>query len=188
MIQTIFVTSYTLFFLDNIIRELLRRKNKAPYLSTHTSDKYSSIFTVLYLFAVLLIPAIRVFGLGNYINATLQTLGIFIQIAGLVVRISSLQTLGRFYTGQLAITSGHRIVTTGLYKHIRHPGYLSVLIQSFGFGLAMGNAICIVIILALYFCVYAYRIQVEEQMLIDHFGEEYREYAKRTFCIIPYIW
>ena len=189
MTQTIiFTTSYALFFLDNIIRELLRRINKAPYLSTYTAERYSSVFTVVYLFVVLLIPVIRIFGIGNYVNIALQTSGIFIQIVGLVVRVWSLQTLGRFYTGQLTITTNHRTITSGPYRYIRHPGYLSVLIQSIGFGLATGNLVCMGIIILLYFCVYTYRIHMEEKMLIDHFGEEYRMYSKRTSHVIPFIW
>lgn len=189
MTQTIiFAASYALYLSDNIIRELLRLKNKAPHLSHHASDRYSSIFAVIYLFVILLIPVIRIFGIGNYVNVALQILGIFIQIVGLVVRAWSLQTLGKFYTGQLTITTNHRIISSGPYKYIRHPGYLSVLLQSIGFGLAMGNIICIGIILLLYFYVYAYRIHVEEKMLIDHFGEEYRTYARRTSRVIPFVW
>jgi protein-S-isoprenylcysteine O-methyltransferase Ste14 len=189
MIQIIiFITSYALYLSDNIIRELLRRKNRAPYLSTNAADKYSSLFTVIYLFAVLFIPAIRIFGIGNYVGVALQTSGIFIQIVGLVVRVWSLQTLGRFYTGQLTISTNHRIITSGPYRYIRHPGYLSVLIQSIGFGLATGNLVCMGIIILLYFCVYTYRIHMEEKMLIDHFGEEYGMYSKRTSRVIPFIW
>ncbi len=189
MTQTIiFAVSYALYLSDNLIWELLRLKNRAPHLSHNAEDRYSSVFTVLYLFAVLLIPVIRIFGIGNYVNIALQTSGIFIQIVGLVVRVWSLQTLGRFYTGQLTITDNHRVITSGPYRYIRHPGYLSVLIQSIGFGLVTGSIVCMGIIILLYFCVYAYRIHVEEKMLIDHFGEEYRMYSKRTSRVIPFIW
>ena len=189
MTQTIIIAvGYALYLSDNIIRELLRRKYKAPYQSTNAADRYSSVFTVLYLFVVLLIPVIRIFGIGNYVNVALQISGIFIQIVGLVVRVWSLQTLGRFYTGQLTITTNHRIITNGPYRYIRHPGYLSVLVQSIGFGLATGNLVCMGIIILLYFCVYIYRIYAEEKMLIDHFGEEYRMYSKRTSRVIPFIW
>jgi len=33
-----------------------------------------------------------------------------------------------------------------------------------------------------------YRIGVEERMLIERFGDEYREYMKKTKKIIPFIY
>jgi protein-S-isoprenylcysteine O-methyltransferase Ste14 len=36
--------------------------------------------------------------------------------------------------------------------------------------------------------VYAYRIGAEEQMLVGHFGDEYREYKARTWRLVPFVW
>lgn len=63
-----------------------------------------------------------------------------------------------------------------------------MLMQSIGFGLAMGNVICVGIIGVLYVLIYSYRIKVEEQMLVEHFGQEYLNYSNNTSRLIPIIW
>lgn len=35
---------------------------------------------------------------------------------------------------------------------------------------------------------YLYRVPHEEQMMLDHFGDDYRSYIKRTGRIIPHFY
>ena len=85
-------------------------------------------------------------------------------------------------------TDNHEIVSQGLYKYIRHPGYLGNIMLFLGAGIAIGNAITFLLLLLLILTAYIYRIKVEEDMLIDIFGDEYKYYMKTTKKLLPFIY
>jgi protein-S-isoprenylcysteine O-methyltransferase Ste14 len=84
-------------------------------------------------------------------------------------------------------TEGHSLVTTGIYKHIRHPGYLSDFMIFIGAAMAMGNLIPLVLIPVTFTFAYAYRIKIKKKMLIEIFGDDYVAYQKVSKRLIPYI-
>jgi len=115
-------------------------------------------------------------------------IGALIGVAGLVIRYKAFSTLGRFFTRTLRQQPGHTLVTSGIYRLVRHPGYLSDLLIFIGAALAMRNLIVVVIVVVLFIPAYAYRIHAEEQMLIGIFGQEYRDYQARSKRLLPYLW
>jgi protein-S-isoprenylcysteine O-methyltransferase Ste14 len=76
------------------------------------------------------------------------------------------------------------MVTTGLYGFVRHPIYLGAFIFLAALTLVAANLLILLPTLALLALLYT-SIDDEEAMLIDRFGDEYREYMKRTLRFIP---
>jgi protein-S-isoprenylcysteine O-methyltransferase Ste14 len=76
-------------------------------------------------------------------------------------------------------------VTTGIYRLIRHPSYLGLLLTALGwaFGFCSGVGLLLLALLLL-----LRRIHAEERLLELQFGEEYRAYAKRTSRLLPGIY
>ena len=79
------------------------------------------------------------------------------------------------------------LVTTGLYGFVRHPIYLGIFISLSALALMAANLLVLLPTLALLVVLYA-SIDEEEAILIGRFGNEYREYKKRTPRFIPKLW
>ncbi|MGH6841213.1 MAG: methyltransferase family protein [Methylocella sp.] len=82
--------------------------------------------------------------------------------------------------GVAAIQPGH----TCVYRLIRHPSYLGLLVSSLGLGLAFRSGIG-VLLAALMVPPIAARIRAEERLLRSEFGAEYDAYRARTSRLIP---
>jgi protein-S-isoprenylcysteine O-methyltransferase Ste14 len=81
--------------------------------------------------------------------------------------------------------SGGELVTRGIYRHVRHPMYLAVLLCGIAAALAYGSPAKWVL-LALLACVLALKIRREERLLLARFPD-YAAYRQRTSAIIPYL-
>ena len=93
--------------------------------------------------------------------------------------------LGRQWSARLEIQEGHALITEGVYRHVRHPMYAAHFLWAIAQLLLLHNWIAGPAFLATFALLYLRRVPHEEQMLLDHFGEEYRAYAGRTGRIIP---
>jgi len=93
--------------------------------------------------------------------------------------------LGRHWRVTTEITEGHKLVTTGVFKHIRHPMYSAHFLWGIAQALLIHNWIAGLASLIVMLPMYLLRVRREEQMMLEQFGEEYRLYMKRTGRIIP---
>jgi len=114
-------------------------------------------------------------------------LGFFLFFFGLLVNWASIATLNKQWSAVVVIKPDHKLVDTGIYKHIRHPIYAALLLQILGFGLTLANWITILVLVVPNAFGFAYRIYVEERALAEHFGEAYIGYARKTRRLIPGI-
>ena len=90
-------------------------------------------------------------------------------------------------TIELKINRDHNLITNGLFKHVRHPLYSGVILRGLGLGLLSSSVYgSILIFAALSFLIP--RIQIEEDLLISRFDDDYREYQKTTKKLVPFIY
>lgn len=88
---------------------------------------------------------------------------------------------------KLQIVEDQKLITDRVYSYIRHPLYLGEISRNLGFALFFSSlyGLAIMIIANLFLVI---RIQIEENMLIEKFGKDYKEYIKKTYKLIPYIY
>ncbi len=118
---------------------------------------------------------------------SIAILGLIIYTIGVIMLLVSRRTLGKQATGILVIREDHELITTGIYKYIRHPIYGAGLIGVIGFVLVVQAIFIPFITVVLYFKVFNDRAKYEEQMLIGEFGSDYEEYMAKSKRFIPFI-
>ena len=96
-------------------------------------------------------------------------------------------SIGSGITPVSATRKEHKLSTSGIYRWVRHPLYTigSSFIVSFG---VMADNWFIALMGVLAFIGMAVRTPKEEANLIDKFGDEYRDYMKRTGRFLPKVW
>jgi len=93
--------------------------------------------------------------------------------------------LGSNWSAILQIRQEHSLVTDGIYRHIRHPMYAAHLLWAIAQGLLLENWLAGWAFLVISVPFYLLRVPKEEKMMLEQFGQEYRQYLSRTGRIIP---
>jgi len=144
-------------------------------------------FTLL-SFAMAWLPAYtdRI-GFWTLDGETMRWAGLVAMIAGSILRLVPVFILGRRFSGLVAIQQGHTLVTDGLYKTIRNPSYLGLIVSSLGWVLVFRSGAGIVLV-ALMMVPLVARMNAEEKLLHEHFGSQYDTYCAHTWRLIPGIY
>ena len=114
--------------------------------------------------------------------------GVVLALTGLMIRVGSILTLKQYFTYSVAQAENQKLVETGLYKFIRHPGYLGQLMIFAGISISLANWLAVLFMMIPVTMGYIYRIKVEEGFMIEQMGERYLNYQRRTKRIIPLIY
>jgi len=119
-----------------------------------------------YFFSTLILP----------LNLYFLTLGIALLILGSIIHGLSHKEHKQAHSKAQSI---EKIVTTGIYSKIRHPGYLGLILMYFGVAFLFHNILAIVgsIILS---SLQILTALAEEKYLIKKLREEYEEYMRRV--------
>jgi len=112
---------------------------------------------------------------------------ICLMIAGTAFRWYSARLLGKYFTFDVATQGGQVLIERGPYRYVRHPSYSGALVSLLGFGLALGNWAALIASVSCLSAAYAYRIPVEEAALSAALGEPYRQYMRRTWRLVPFL-
>ena len=120
-------------------------------------------------------------------DGVLAWIGIALFALGIVINAWAMATLRSLYTVRLSVQEGHRLVTGGPYRIVRHPGYFGFLLALPGMGLALGSLTILAFTVAILAWLVS-RIKEEETMLVEEFGDAYRAYQKRTKRLIPFVY
>jgi protein-S-isoprenylcysteine O-methyltransferase Ste14 len=96
--------------------------------------------------------------------------------------------LGTNWSITLEIRESHRLVREGLYRHVRHPMYLALLLYAFGQAVVVPNWVAGPFYVVAMVLLFALRLKPEEALMRGQFKGEYDAYASRTKRLIPGIW
>jgi protein-S-isoprenylcysteine O-methyltransferase len=135
------------------------------------------------IFAPKIVPAADIDG-----GRGLFWLGCGLFAIGLLLRWYSIIYLGRFFTVNVAIHSGHEIIDTGPYSRIRHPSYSGALLAFLGLAVTLANWLSLLLIVVPIFWAFSRRMTTEEMALANALGSPYTNYMRRTKRLAPYLY
>ena len=88
--------------------------------------------------------------------------------------------------GWAKIHKAHGIVTTGIYRYMRHPQYTGIFLFTFGWILHYPSFMTL-LLWPILIMAYVWLAKQEEKQTIEEFGDAYNRYAKRTKRFIPFV-
>lgn len=146
------------------------------------------LLQVISLAMILAVPygdrrEIAVMGDSEVIRCT----GLILFAAGFLLMNWSEAALGRQFSIQVTIQEGHRLITEGPYRLLRHPRYLGIVVFNLGIALTfrswLGAALAFVLLGVL-----LWRIHDEEALMRQEFGTEWDAYASHSWHLIPLVY
>ncbi|MGA7269475.1 MAG: isoprenylcysteine carboxylmethyltransferase family protein, partial [Acidimicrobiia bacterium] len=106
---------------------------------------------------------------------------------GIALRQWAVFTLGRYFTVVVRVSGTQRAIDRGPFRWVRHPSYTGLLLTLAGLGMAIGNWLSLASLIVLPSIGLAFRIRVEEAVLMSTL-KGYREYAEGRPRLIPWVW
>ena len=177
-----------LFFISEVL--LLIAKRSKTNTTKNSRDKRSLLILWVVIIACLtggpFSAAYHIWSFNNYGAVVLA--GEVICIIGFIIRWIAILQLGKMFTVDVAIVSDHQLKTSGLYKIVRHPSYLGLILIIAGLAVCMNSVLSLLIMFVPTFVALNHRINVEEQALTDEFGDQYKQYQTRVSKLIPGIY
>ncbi len=114
----------------------------------------------------------------------LRWLGVAVVGCSGILILWTFQNLGKNLTDTVVTRKDHTLVTSGPYRYVRHPFYLSFALGVLGGSLVMANWF-VLLAGALPFGFLVARTRIEEAKLVERFGAEYQDYMRRVGRFVP---
>lgn len=93
--------------------------------------------------------------------------------------------LGKNWSVSLEVREGHQLVTQGVYRSVRHPMYTAIWLWAVAQGMLLENWLAGWSVVPAFAAMYFLRTPREEQLMCEQFGDQYREYMRRTGRLLP---
>ncbi len=190
MFESIFEIIYLVEFVSISI---VRSMHTAKYRRLEVAVDKKSVLDMVLLAAAgigMLVPLVYMFSslldFANYeLPGWLGWLGTILFAVAIWLLWRSHVDLGKNWTPTLGIRDDHRLVTDGVFKHIRHPMYAAHILWAIAASMMLHNWIAGYSFLVASVAQYLSRVGAEEQMMLEQFGEQYERYMRKTGRIIP---
>jgi protein-S-isoprenylcysteine O-methyltransferase Ste14 len=177
---------------EMVIRAPISQKQRKEAKSERRVNKQETIILSLLFLAMFFLPlfysATSWLDFANYsLPVWAGWLGVILILFALLVFWRSHKDLGLNWSPSLEIRAEHKLITNGIFGYIRHPMYASQWIWVIAQPLLLHNWLAGFLDLFVFIAFYFLRVRAEEKMMLDTFGDKYREYMKTTGAVFPKI-
>ena len=166
-------------------------RKKLPRVPDLARNQFSILGLLLQIVGYLVVrlgfraPGVWFLPLGTIGEVGSAIVAFGIMAASIYLSYAAVQILGKQWSLAARLVQGHELVTGGPYGWVRHPIYTSMFGMLIGTAIAMSQWPELLIGAVVFLSGTALRIRAEEQLLVDAFGDEYREYARKVPALIP---
>lgn len=120
-----------------------------------------------------------------YPSPLLFVVGSLLCILGIGYAIWARIHLGRNWSPIPNVKEDHELITSGPYRLVRHPIYTGIILATLGTGLVIPIWFFVFFIMTGNFI---WRVKKEEALMTKQFPDQYPEYMKRTWALVPWVW
>lgn len=117
----------------------------------------------------------------------MRYVGLLLFTGGFCLMLAAQSKLGKHFSVQLELKKGHRLVTEGPYRKVRHPRYTGIIIFNIGLSLIFMSGAALVGT-ALLTGILCWRISAEEKMLAGEFDTSWQHYRATSWRLVPYLY
>ena len=166
-----------------------RPRAKGEIVKEEKND-WSFWMIVAGMIAVFYLPPVEYLYFKTILPQTIwmQITGWILILCGSALFIWARRVLGNYYSGHVSVVDGQPLVQNGPYRFIRHPAYAGYMLIALGVTLGYSSLAGLVIIPVLLLPSVIYRLSVEDTLLAEHFGGQFKKYADKVARLIPGIW
>ena len=175
---------------EMIVRAPINKQRKQESMSKSQVTSQEKTLLLLLFLGMFLLPLI--YSATNWLDFANYTLpgwanwrGVVLILGALFVFWRAHADLGLNWSPSLEIREKHELITRGIYGLIRHPMYASQWLWVLAQPLLLPNWIAGLANLIIFVPFYLLRVQAEEQMMMETFGDTYRNYMKNTGRVLP---
>jgi protein-S-isoprenylcysteine O-methyltransferase Ste14 len=176
-----------------LVASVIRKKYTGKLSQKEKMEMFrgrDGLFFILVSFGMFIIPLAYVFSTkldfaDYYLPAYMGWLGVPLFMFALWLFYRSHTDLGKNWSPVAEIKKDQTLVTGGVYSKIRHPMYSAHFLWATAQVLLLHNWVAGPSFLVTFFPFYFHRVGLEEEMMTREFGDEYREYIKRTGRLVP---
>lgn len=122
---------------------------------------------------------------GYQLPPWMPVIGTALMIVSLWLFYRSHADLGRQWSPSLEVHAEHTLVTQGVYRRVRHPMYTSIWLFALAQPLLVHNWVAGALAVPGFALLYFLRVPREERLMLETFGEAYRDYMARTGRLWP---
>jgi protein-S-isoprenylcysteine O-methyltransferase Ste14 len=173
-----------------VIRYPHARRSRKTAIASHAARLRDRVLLGISFTGLFSVPAIYVTtGAPRFADYPFRPvpawLGTAVFALSLLLFYRTHRDLGRFWSVTLEIRQAHGLVTTGVYRYVRHPMYSAFFLWAIAQALLLPNWVAGLAGLVGFGTLFAFRVAGEERMMEATFGDAYRAYAARTRRVFP---
>ena len=172
------------------IRHHFVQRTKSEQKTVRQFDRIEKILLAAMFPPILLLPLVYGFtpllSFADYqLPSPIRWIGAVVMVASLWLFWRSHIDLGQNWSVSLELRENHQLVSHGVYRWIRHPMYASIWLWGLAQGMMLANWFAGWSVMPVFATMYVIRMPREERLMCEEFGDDYREYARRTGRIFP---
>jgi protein-S-isoprenylcysteine O-methyltransferase Ste14 len=169
-----------------------RRSNRTPVARSARGPRETALLLIS-LTGLGLLPFLYIFtGIPHFADYAFRPvqawLGLLVAIVSLAIFQLTHRALGRNWSVSLDVRVDHQLITDGIYQKVRHPMYSAFWLWAFAQALLLPNWVAGLSGIVGFGILFFGRVSREERIMLDTFGDQYRQYMVRTYRVLPKIY